>query len=102
MDSSGIGRRLPTGHSCILSQQRGADIDEPLLKEIAKTTGGQYFRAENLQELSQIYLKLDELEPVEADIQTFRPEAQLYHWPLAIALLCMMLSAFMYRRGQHD
>jgi Ca-activated chloride channel homolog len=37
-------------------------IDEPLLRDIAATTGGQYFRATNEAALDSIYQRIDELE----------------------------------------
>jgi Ca-activated chloride channel family protein len=63
------------------------DLDEKTLKAIADKTGGRYFRARNTQELDKIYHILDELEPVEKDKQYFRPQTELYYWPLAAALL---------------
>ena len=63
------------------------DLDEDTLTAIAKKTGGQYFRARNTEELEKIYQMLDELEPVEKDRQFFRPRIELFHWPLAFALL---------------
>lgn len=63
------------------------DLDEKTLTAIANTTGGQYFRARNTEELNQIYRLIDQLEPVEKDKQYFRPQTELFHWPLALALL---------------
>lgn len=63
------------------------DLDEVTLKAIAEKTGGRYFRARDTDELNQIYNLLDDLEPIEKDKQFFRPKTELYHWPLAIALL---------------
>jgi Ca-activated chloride channel family protein len=63
------------------------DLDEKTLTAIAETTGGRYFRARSSEELAQIYALLDQLEPVEKDKQFFRPRSELFHWPLAIALL---------------
>lgn len=63
------------------------DLDEKTLTAIAEQTGGRYFRARNTDELEQIYQILDELEPVEKDKQYFRPRTELFHWPLAFALL---------------
>jgi Ca-activated chloride channel family protein len=64
-----------------------ADIDEPTLIKVAESTGGSYYRAKNLDELNNIYMRLDELEPVEKDKQYFRPKRELYFVPLAIALV---------------
>ncbi|GHC43519.1 vWA domain-containing protein [Ulvibacter litoralis] len=46
------------------------EIDEDLLKEIAKTTGGQYFRATTTTKLSEIYEEINKLE--KTDIEEFK------------------------------
>ena len=38
------------------------EIDEPLMKKIAQTTKGRYFRATNNQKLEQIYNEINKLE----------------------------------------
>ncbi len=63
------------------------DLDEQLLTQIAEQTGGRYFRARNLTELSQIYRLLDQLEPISRDTLSYRPQRSLLHWPLTVALL---------------
>ena len=63
------------------------DLDENTLVKIAESTGGRYFRARNADELNNIYMLLDQLEPIEKDKQFFRPRSELYYWPLALALL---------------
>lgn len=64
-----------------------ADLDERSLVQIAKQTGGEYFRARSVDELSQIYEMLDALEPVSGSEQTLRPRKELFYLPLAIALM---------------
>ena len=70
------------------------DLDENTLKQIAKITGGKYFRAKNTSSLTKIYQLVNQLEPINADRKTFRPKHPLYPWPLSIALLlfCYLLS----------
>jgi len=63
------------------------DLDEGALRAIAKATGGRYFRARDTQELNKIYKVIDELQPVDQDKQTFRPQRSLFFWPLALALV---------------
>ncbi|GGX29695.1 vWA domain-containing protein [Aquimarina muelleri] len=46
------------------------EIDEKLLKEIAKVTGGKYFRATDNKKLQQIYQEIDKLE--RTDIEEFK------------------------------
>lgn len=67
------------------------DLDEATLKSIADLTGGRYFRARDTQELEQIYTLLDELEPVEKDVQQFRPRTALYYWPLSLAMMIALM-----------
>ncbi len=61
------------------------DLDEKTLKEIARKTGGLYFRARNTKEFASIYDTLDQLEPIEQETQSFRPSRSLFHWPLGLA-----------------
>ncbi len=68
-----------------------ADLDEKTLSAIADKTGGRYFRARDTEQLEQIYELLDELEPIEKDVQRFRPQTALFYWPLAIALVLMCI-----------
>lgn len=50
--------------------RRKVEIDENLLKQIAKTTGGQYFRATNNKKLEKIYDEINKLE--KTDIEEFK------------------------------
>lgn len=62
------------------------DLDERALTQIAKMTGGEYFRARDPQELEKIYQIIDQLEPVSNATQTWRPRDELFRFPLAAAL----------------
>lgn len=70
-----------------------ADLDEKALTEIATLTGGKYFRARNQTELKNIYQTLNQLEPIDTDFVAFRPEKNLFYWPLSTALLLLSLFA---------
>ncbi|MCP5078563.1 MAG: VWA domain-containing protein [Psychromonas sp.] len=76
-----------------------ADLDEKALTEIAKLTGGQYFRARNQDELQNIYQQLNKLEPIESDFLEFRPEKDLFYWPLSLAVLILFLFALYFKTG---
>lgn len=65
------------------------DLDEEALKHIASTTGGRYFRATDPDSMATIYAAIDELEPA-TDERLLQPRRSLYHWPLALALLCAL------------
>ena len=73
------------------------DLDESSLKEVAKLTGGLYFRARNTQELEKIYQSLDKLEPISEDTIVFRPKKPLYPWPLALMLLLSFYYIWRYQ-----
>jgi Ca-activated chloride channel family protein len=68
-----------------------AQLDEKTLREIARISGGRYFRARDSEELSNIYQLLDELEPLPRDTDHLRPVRPLFMWPLAIALFIVAL-----------
>lgn len=73
-----------------------ADLDEATLTQIAELTGGQYFRARSLADLQSIYARLDELEPVDAEPEIFRPVSERYYWPLGLALgIAFLLALWM-------
>ncbi len=64
-------------------------IDEILLKEIAKTTGGQYFRATSTTKLNEIYEEINKLE--KTDIEEFKYTSyQEQFRPWAIFGLCLL------------
>lgn len=67
------------------------ELDETMLSDIASSTGGQYFRARNAEELNSIYQQLDALEPIEGETRKMRPLTALFFYPLAFALLGSML-----------
>lgn len=78
------------------------DLDEKTLGHIASLTGGQYFRARNVQELETIYAELDRLEPIEQAALSFRPRKSLFHLPLSASLaLVFLLFAGIQLRGRY-
>jgi len=83
----GVGSELSSNPIERALGMRSSELDETTLKAIAKQTGGQYFRARDQQELEQIYLAIDKLEPTDMDDQEFRPLRELFAWPLGLALL---------------
>ena len=85
----GIGADALTVRSLFGMRQinPSADLDEDTLTAIAEKTGGRYFRARDTDEFAAIYSILDELEPAESDEAGFRPVAEFFHWPLALALV---------------
>ncbi len=62
-------------------------VDEATLRQIARMTGGQFFRARDTAELAGIYAELDRLEPIAEKGPVLRPRDERYPWPLGVALL---------------
>jgi Ca-activated chloride channel family protein len=68
-------------------REAGEDaLDEATLREVAATTGGRYFFAADRQALDQIYAELDQLTPRKVASISHRPQRELFHWPLAVAV----------------
>ena len=71
------------------------EIDEATLTQIASTSGGNYFRAKNEEELRQIYAEIDKLEKTKLNVKEFssrEEEYQLFAW---IALACVLLEVLL-------
>ena len=65
-------------------QPMRVEIDEESMKEIATTTGGQYFRATDQQALAEIYGRIDELERTEiSEIRYLNYREHFGHFVLA-------------------
>jgi Ca-activated chloride channel family protein len=66
-------------------------LDEATLEGIAQITDGQYFHAQDRVELEGIYQTLDQLNPRKVENLSYRPQHELYFWPLGFALLISLL-----------
>jgi Ca-activated chloride channel family protein len=77
-------------------------IDEDLLRSIAKTTGGAYFRADNAEALRSIYGEVDQLERTQFEETRFYQYEEYYDrfvaLGLAIAVLALVLRGSILRR----
>lgn len=67
------------------------EIDEDLLREISKMTGGKYFRATDNLELRQIYNEIDRLEKTKIDLTVIKTFKDLYHWFLLAGLVLIFI-----------
>ncbi|MGB3127526.1 MAG: VWA domain-containing protein [Pseudomonas sp.] len=78
----GIGDPQATGE---------AKVNLSALQDIASTTGGRYFRAEDRDSLSQVYTTLDTITPHQVKTLSHQPKRDLYWWPLSAALALLAL-----------
>jgi Ca-activated chloride channel family protein len=74
------------------------EIDEALLKEIAKMTGGQYYRATNAEDLKNIYRKIDKLEKTEIQVSSIKKYSEEFHW-WALGALLILVFEFVARHS---
>jgi Ca-activated chloride channel family protein len=67
------------------------EIDESTLKQIATTTGGQYFRATDNTSLKSIYAEIDRMEKTKISVQEFSKKQEEYkNWALLIFALLLL------------
>ena len=75
-------------------QKVQVDVDEESLKEIAKITGGQFFRATDNQSLKKVYEEIDTLERTEIEVTEYQNYTELYSWftiPAAFASIFFII-----------
>ncbi len=70
-------------------QNMPVEIDEAILKEIAQTTGGRYFRATDNDKLVQVYGEIDKLEKSKIDVRQFSRKEEKYMIPAIIAFFLL-------------
>src|SRR5699024_11081603 len=71
------------------------EIDEELMKEIAKETGGKYFRATSSDKLEEIYNEIDQLETSEIEETQYVHYDEKFRIRLLAGLLFMTLEFLM-------
>jgi len=69
-----------------------ADIDEETLAAIAKTTGGEYFRATTANTMRDVLARIDTLEKTRLTAPKSEKVDELYFRPLAAGMLAFALS----------
>ena len=106
-DGSDTGSKVPPAKAAEIAASRGltihsiavgdptsvgeAEMDLETLETIARTTGGTAFQADDREALEDIYRQIDALTPEEIETTSYRPTRPLYHWPLAVALVALIL-----------
>jgi Ca-activated chloride channel homolog len=106
-DGNDSGSKVPPGNAARIAadygitihtiavgapSRHGSDaIDEETLRAIAETTGGEFYRAQSRKELEGIYRRIDDMKARDAEVIAHRPTTELFHWPLGVALLLVMV-----------
>lgn len=79
------GRPVYRGHSDI------SNYDESELREIARLTGGKFFKATESGDLERIYEEIDKLETTEVELRSYATFTELFIWPAGLGLLLLAL-----------
>jgi Ca-activated chloride channel homolog len=76
-------------------QDMQVEIDEGILREIAKMTDGRYFRATDNEKLVQVYSEIDKMEKSRIDVRQFKVKEEKYLIPAIIAFCLIILELVM-------
>lgn len=77
-------------------QNMPVEIDEAILNQIARETGGRYFRATDNDKLMQVYSEIDKLEKSIIDVRQFSRKEERFLFP-AIAAFCLVALELIFR-----
>lgn len=66
-------------------------IDEPMLRRVAQSSGGRFYRAARAEDLTEIFAEIDALETTTAEVTQFVHRKELAHWLLVPGLLLLAL-----------
>ena len=77
-------------------QNMKVEIDEKLLKEVAESTGGRYFRATDNTKLAEIYSEINKMEKAKTTVDSFPVYKELFG-PFALAALFALLLELFFK-----
>ena len=80
------GRKL--GYRRIMS-----DLDEGALRDIARTTSGHFFRADDLKTAESAFKAIDKAEKIEFQAKSYLITTELFLWPATPGLAALILAA---------
>jgi Ca-activated chloride channel family protein len=71
------------------------DIDEDTLTQVAKRTGGKYYRADKTETLRSIYDEIDQLEKTEVEVKKYQRYRELFPWIALPGLVVLLLEVIL-------
>ena len=121
-DGNDTASRVPPEHAADIASQNGVVIytigvgdpsasgenrvDLGVLRAVASTTHGQFFRAEDGAQLQAIYADIDRLAPAKLQTLSWRSKLPLFQWPLgaavvvSLSLWLLLLAGSEWRRNR--
>ena len=107
-DGNDTGSQIPPAEAASIAKDKGIvihvvgvgdpsstgeeELDEEALKAVADNTSGQYFHANDREELESIYTEIDKMGTREVESEAFRPRRDLFHWPIGAFLLLSVVA----------
>ena len=107
-DGNDTSSAITPGHAAAMAHDRGivvhtigigdpgasgeAKVDLQALQDIARVTGGQFFRADDSDALRQVYATLDRITAHRVKTLSHQPKRDLFWLPLGAALLLLLLT----------
>jgi len=80
----------------MVTRNMPVEIDEDVLRKIAETTDGEYFRATDNNKLREIYQEIDQMEKTRMDVKQFSRKKEEY-FPFLLAAVILLLSEILLR-----
>ena len=77
------------------SKPQPVDIDEDTLTQIAKRTGGKYYRADKTETLRSVYDEIDQLEKTEVEVKKYQRYRELFPLVALPGLVVLLLEVIL-------
>lgn len=84
-------QRAPDGSYFFAPRQM--EFDTELLRQIAQTTNGRFYRAYSENDLAGIYEEIDRLEKTQIEVRTVQRTTEIFYWFLGVALALLLMEA---------
>ena len=76
-----------------------SELDEKSLKELAKETKANYFRAKDVNSLFQVYQQINKLEAQKTEGRFIQEIKELYYYPASLSLVLFVLLLIIKKRS---
>jgi len=76
-------------------KQQQVDIDEDTLTQIARRTGGKYYRADKTETLRSVYDEIDQLEKTEVEVKKYQRYRELFPLVALPGLVLLLLEVIL-------
>ncbi|MBK9991457.1 MAG: VWA domain-containing protein [Verrucomicrobia bacterium] len=78
-------------------QRMFSDLDEGVLHDIADTTGGHFYRADDMRTIESAFKAINRSQKIEFQAKTYLITSELFPWFAFPGAACLLLAAFLNR-----